>query len=82
MILCNICGEWYHNTYVDVCTVKVAIYNLCGQRPPAFITKIPRMDDSVQKGLCGEKLPAERDQRPPNFACTGPFLNVNIPEYW
>ena len=43
-------------------TVNAAFYDLCGQRPPAFMTEIPCTDDSVQKGLCGERLPAKHDQ--------------------
>ena len=42
--------------------VKTAIYDLCGQRPPGLYDQIPCMDDLVQKSLCGERLPAERDQ--------------------
>ena len=40
-------------------TVKTAIYDLCGQRPPGFYYQIPCMDDFVQKSLCGERLPAQ-----------------------
>ena len=38
-----------------------------------FMTEIPCTDHSVQKSLCGERLPTERYQRPPDFACTEPF---------
>ena len=38
-----------------------------------FMTEIPCTDHSVQKSLCGERLPAERDQRLPDFARTEPF---------
>ena len=42
-------------------------------RRRVFMTKIPCTDDFVQKSLCGERLPAERDQQR--------HLNVYVPEY-
>ena len=38
-----------------------------------FMTEIPCRNHSVQKSLCGERLPADCDQRPPDFAHTEPF---------
>ena len=38
-----------------------------------FMAKIPCTNHSVHKSLCGERLPAERDQWPPDFVWTEPF---------
>ena len=50
-------------------TVKTAIYNPCGQR----LKFHARMMILYRKSLCGEALPAKRDQQPQDFALTEPF---------
>ena len=54
-------------------TVKTAFTITVVKDHLAFMTDILCTDDYVEKSHCGEQLHAERDQPPPDFACTEPF---------
>ena len=57
--------------------MKTASYDLCGQRPPGLYDQnFVHTEDFVQESLCGEQLPAGRDQQPPDFAFTEPFTGT------
>ena len=43
-----------------------------------FMTEIPCTDNFVQKSFSGERLPAERDHRLPDFACTEPLTLLDL----
>ena len=53
---------------VGTATIKTAFYDPVVRDHLLFMSEIPCTDHSLHKSLCGERLPAERDQRPADFA--------------